>query len=79
MIKSQEDVLHSLEALHLSAMVYPSSVEFRRGHVLALLCVAQQWNVSGEFLQFVRQHGQQSTSCRVEGEFEREQQWAKSL
>ena len=56
MIKSQEEVLHNLKALFLSAIAHPASIEFRRGHILALLCVAQQWDVAGEFLQFVRQH-----------------------
>ena len=52
MIKSQEQVLYELEALFTIAQPSNSN-EFMRGFTMALLAVAQQWGVAGEFSIYV--------------------------
>jgi len=55
MLKNQYELLPDLKALHLTVIAQSPSPEFLRGHTLALLAVAQQWDVAGEFLAYVRQ------------------------
>lgn len=53
LIKGQWDVLPDLKALHLHVIAQSPSPEFLRGHTLALLAIAQQWDVLNELLRFV--------------------------
>jgi hypothetical protein len=54
MIKSQDQVLADLQALHLSAVCTIKDRHVLSGHTLALLTLATQWDVREEFLSFIK-------------------------
>lgn len=54
MIKSQDQVLADLKALHLSATCTIKNPAALNGHTLALLTLATQWDVREQFINFIK-------------------------
>lgn len=59
MIKSQQEVLQSLKSFYLPLITQPVSLEYRQGHLMALMCMAYWWGIEEEFSQWVEKQEQQ--------------------